>query len=79
MLDAAATPFVLKSDPETCEQGGPSPLWLVTKNGLRYLPTELEMDSFDEAERACDAANLRVVIAATGRPVHPRLLGSGTA
>ncbi len=58
VLDPAVTPFVLMPDPGVRVRGGPCQLWLVTMGSFGYHPTELEMASFEEAERACDDANL---------------------
>ena len=60
VLDPAVTPHVLMPDPKNREEGEPCQLWLVTKDGLGYCPTELEMASRREAQEACDAFNLRM-------------------
>ena len=60
ILDPLVTPFVLMPDPGACGSGRPCRLWIVTKGALGYCPTEVEMASWDEAERACDAANARM-------------------
>ena len=60
VLDPAITPYVLIPDPKVCETDRPCQLWIVTTDDAGYLPSEVEMGSFDEAERACDAANARM-------------------
>lgn len=60
LLDPAETPFVLMPDPKAREAGGPCPLWIVTRGGQGYFPTEIEMENWNEAEKACDAANARM-------------------
>ena len=60
VLDPAATPFVLMPDPRVRRDGGPCWLWIVTEDSLGDCSTELEMDSFDEAEDVFDAANFRM-------------------
>ena len=60
VLDPAVTPYVLMPDPKPAPEGEPCQLWLVTKGGLGYCPTELEMASSREAHEACDAFNLRM-------------------
>ena len=58
--DPAATPFVLMPDPKTRDTAGPCQIWIVTKGGQGYLPTEAMMANWGEADRACDAANSRM-------------------
>ena len=60
LLDPAATPFVLMPDPKARDTPGPCRIWIVTKGGQGYLPTEATMENWEEAERACDAANSRM-------------------
>ena len=60
LLDPAATPFVLMPDPKSRDRAGPCRLWIVIEGGQGYHPTELEMESWQEAERACDDANFRM-------------------
>ena len=60
LLDPAATPFVVMPDPKARETAEPCQLWIVTKGGQGYLPTEVKMQNWGEAERACDAANSRM-------------------
>ena len=51
VLDPAVTPYVLTPDPKVRRADGP---------GHLPLEVEVEMEPFDEAERACDAANARM-------------------
>jgi len=60
LLDPAATPFVLMPDPKARDTAGPCQIWIVTKGGLGNLPTEATMENWEDAERACDAANFRM-------------------
>ena len=60
VLDPAFTPYVLMPDPKVRRTDSPCQLWIVTRDDTGYLPSEVEMGSFDEAERACDAANARM-------------------
>ena len=60
MLDPAITRYVLMPDPRVRETDRPCQLWIVTTDDVGYLPSEVEMGSFDEAERACDAVNARM-------------------
>lgn len=60
LLDPAATPFVLMPDPKARDAGGACRIWIVTKGGQGYLPTEATMENWEEAEKACDAANSRM-------------------
>ncbi len=60
LLDPAVTPFVLMPDPKARKAGGACQIWIVTEGGQGYLPTELMMENWEEAERACDAANSRM-------------------
>ena len=60
VLDPAITPYVLMSDPKVRETDRSCQLWIVTKDDAGYLPSEVEMGNFEEAERACDALNARM-------------------
>ena len=62
VLDPAVTPYVLTPDPKVRRADGPCRLWIVTRDDPGHLPleVEVEMEPFDEAERACDAANARM-------------------
>ena len=52
--------FVLMPDPKARDTADPCRIWIVTKGGQGYLPTEAMMANWEEAERACDAANSRM-------------------
>ena len=60
VLDPAITPYLLMPDPKVRETDRPCHLWIVTTDDVGYLPSEAEIGSFHEAERACDAANARM-------------------
>ena len=60
VLDPAVTPYVLMADPKEFGTNDPCQLWIVTTDDAGYLPAEVEMDNFDKAEKACDAANARL-------------------
>ena len=60
LLDPAATPFVPMPDPKARDTAGPCRIWIVTEGGQGYLPTEATMENWEEAQRACDAANSRM-------------------
>ena len=60
MFDPALTVYVLMPDPKVRRTDDPCRLWIVTRDDVGYLPSEVEMGSFDKAERACDAANARM-------------------
>ena len=60
LLHPVATPFILMPDPKARDAAGPCQLWIVTKGGQAYLPSEVEIENWEEAEGACDAANSRV-------------------
>ena len=60
VLDPAITPHVLMPDPKAPEKGQPCQLWLVIKDECGYHPTEMDMASGREAQKACDAFNLRM-------------------
>ena len=59
-LDPAVTPYLLMPDPKVHDTDSPCQLWIVNRDDAGYLPSEVEMRSFDEAERACDTANARM-------------------
>ena len=76
----AVTPYVLMPDPKVRETDDPCQLWIVTSDDAGYLPSEVEMGSFDEAERACDAANVRMSwTREEADRIIPSLIGGGTA
>ena len=60
VLDPAITHCVLMPDPKVRETNRPCQLRIVTRDDAGYLPSDVEMGSYDEAERACDAANARM-------------------
>ena len=80
VLDPAVTPYVLMPDPKVRQTDNPCQLRIVTKDDASYLPSEVEMGSFDEAERPCGAANARMgwpLEEADGIILAP--MGGGTA
>ena len=60
VLDPVITPYVLMPDPKVHETDRPRQLSIVTRHDAGYLPSDVGMGSFDEAERTCDAANARM-------------------
>ena len=74
VLDPAITPYVLMPDPKVRETDRPCQLWIVTRDDADYLPSEVEMGSFDEAERACDTDN--ACIGWTREEAHRIILAS---
>ena len=60
VLDLAETPFVLMPDPKARDTAGPCALRIVTRGRQGYFPTEVEIDGWEEADRACDAANAQM-------------------
>lgn len=60
VLAPAVTPYVLMPNAKVRQTDSPCQLWIVTRDDGGYLPSEMEMGTFDEAERACDAADARM-------------------
>ena len=60
LLDPAATPFALMPAPKARDTPCPCRIWIVTKGGQGYRPTEATMENWEEAQGACDAANSRM-------------------
>ena len=60
VLAPAITPYVIMPDSKVRETDGPCQPWIVTRDDAGYLPSEVDVGSFDEAERACDAADARM-------------------
>ena len=60
VLEPTVTPYVLMHDTKVHDTDRPCQLWIVARDDSGYLPSQVEMGSLDEAERACDAANARM-------------------
>ena len=61
VLDPLTDPHVLMPHPQARRNPGPCLICIVMNDGQTgYHPIEIEMASFEEAERACDAANARM-------------------
>ena len=60
VVDPAVTYYVFMPDPKVRQTDSPCQLWIVTRDGVGYLPLKVDMGSFNEAERACDTANARM-------------------
>ena len=56
--DPGSNPYVPMPDPKV--RDGPCPIWIVPAEGLGYFPTEVGIASWEEAEKACDAANIQI-------------------
>ena len=60
VVDPDTTPYVLMPHPKQPRKGRPCEVCIVTKGDLGYVLLDLELDSREEAERACRAVNARM-------------------
>ncbi len=58
LYDSVSNPHVLMPAPEVRE--GSRPIRIVPAEGPGYFPTKMEMDSWEEVQKACDALNIQM-------------------